>query len=260
MTTPKKYSRISPVGHAAKFSNYSDATTLETVRNEKAKLDYWIPFDCREFTCMCPITGQPDFAQIRIEYAPDKLCIETKSLESYLASFRSTRAFNEEIVNRILDDIVAACQPRHALVHGEFAHRADEIGELLPELVEAAGANRHAQLREGIFAVGGRDRGDLLLKDHPVGAMLAKKADVEPQGASPVETVRDPEKGREAWLDPGTSTEKLQTFLVPFDASKMEAYPISKRFGSPKSDDAEIISRIPRSLHDEECRLARCPL
>jgi 7-cyano-7-deazaguanine reductase len=72
---------------------------------------------------MCPVTGQPDFAAIRIDYVPDKLCIETKSLKFYLASFRNTRSFNEEIVNRILDDIIKACSPRRAIVHGKFAAR-----------------------------------------------------------------------------------------------------------------------------------------
>lgn len=72
---------------------------------------------------MCPVTGQPDFAEIQVKYVPDDLCIELKSLECYLASYRNSRAFNEEVVNRILDDIVKACRPRHAVVHGEFASR-----------------------------------------------------------------------------------------------------------------------------------------
>ena len=69
------------------------------------------------------MTGQPDFAKIRIEYIPDARCIETKSLKFYLASFRNTRSFNEEISNRILEDLVTACAPRRAIVHGEFAAR-----------------------------------------------------------------------------------------------------------------------------------------
>jgi 7-cyano-7-deazaguanine reductase len=123
VTTPKKYSRLSLLGHTAKFPEHPKSATLETFRNENAKRDYWITFECGEFTSMCPVTGQPDFAKIRIEYVPDELCIETKSLKFYLASFRSTRAFNEAIVNRILDDLVEACRPRHAVVHGEFAPR-----------------------------------------------------------------------------------------------------------------------------------------
>ena len=123
VTTPKKYSRLSLLGHTAKFPEHPKAATLETFKNENAKRDYWITFECGEFTSMCPVTGQPDFAKIRIEYIPGELCIETKSLKFYLASFRNTRSFNEAIVNRILDDIVEACRPRHAMVHGEFAPR-----------------------------------------------------------------------------------------------------------------------------------------
>ena len=124
VTTPKKkYASLSLLGHTAKFPEHPAAATLETFRNENAKRDYWITFDCQEFTSMCPVTGQPDFAKIQIEYVPDQLCIETKSLKFYLASFRNTRAFNEAIVNRILDDVVSACRPRRAVVHGEFAPR-----------------------------------------------------------------------------------------------------------------------------------------
>ena len=72
---------------------------------------------------MCPVTGQPDFAKITIEYVPDKLCVESKSLKFYLASYRNTRSFNEEVVNRILEDLVTACRPRQAIVYGEFAAR-----------------------------------------------------------------------------------------------------------------------------------------
>lgn len=72
---------------------------------------------------MCPVTGQPDFAAIQIRYVPDAQCIETKSLKFYLASYRNTRSFNEEIVNRILEDLVAACAPRSLEVHGEFSSR-----------------------------------------------------------------------------------------------------------------------------------------
>ncbi len=82
-----------------------------------------VRFECSDFTSLCPITGQPDFAKIRIEYIPGKRCIETKSLKFYLSAFRNTRSFNEEVINRILDDLVAACAPRKLTVHGEFAAR-----------------------------------------------------------------------------------------------------------------------------------------
>jgi 7-cyano-7-deazaguanine reductase len=123
LSTSKKYARLSLLGHTAKFPEHPKAAILETFENANAKRDYWITFECREFTSMCPVTGQPDFAQIRIEYIPGDLCIETKSLKFYLASYRNTRSFNEAIVNRILDDVVAACRPRRAIVHGEFAPR-----------------------------------------------------------------------------------------------------------------------------------------
>ena len=99
------------------------ATTLETFPNRHAHRDYIIRFAVEDFTSLCPITGQPDFASIEIEYIADKLCIETKSLKFYLASFRNYRSFNEEVANRILDDLVAACAPRKMTVHGEFASR-----------------------------------------------------------------------------------------------------------------------------------------
>ena len=105
------------------FPSTPDVSTLDTFLNKFRKRDYRIRFESQEFTSMCPVTGQPDFARITIDYVPDELCIETKSLKFYLASFRNTRSFNEEIVNRILEDLVEACAPRKALVHGEFAAR-----------------------------------------------------------------------------------------------------------------------------------------
>ena len=99
------------------------AATLETFENAYARRDYWIRFESGDFTSLCPVTGQPDFAAITVDYVPDKLCIETKSFKFYLASFRNSRRFNEEIVNRILEDLVAACAPRHLWVYGEFASR-----------------------------------------------------------------------------------------------------------------------------------------
>ncbi len=119
-----KYDHLKLLGKSAsRFPSAPSAATLETFENRYPSRDYWIQFDSPEFTSMCPVTGQPDFAAIRIDYVPDKLCIETKSLKFYLASFRNTRSFNEEIVNRILDDFVKACKPRRVLVYGKFAAR-----------------------------------------------------------------------------------------------------------------------------------------
>ncbi len=96
---------------------------LETFANPKPERDYQIAFDCPEFTCLCPLTGQPDFARIRIEYVPDQLCVELKSLKLYLWSYRDEGAFHEAVINRILDDLAAAIRPRQMKVTGEFAVR-----------------------------------------------------------------------------------------------------------------------------------------
>ena len=98
------------------------ADILETFANP-ARRPYWIRFESADFTSLCPITGQADFAQITIEYQPGKRCLETKSLKFYLASYRNERAFNEEVTNHILDDLVQACQPRNMIVKAEFASR-----------------------------------------------------------------------------------------------------------------------------------------
>ncbi len=84
---------------------------------------YTIRFETADFTSLCPVTGQMDFAQIAIEYVPNELCVESKSLKFYLASFRNERAFNEAVTNRLLDDFVAACAPRQAVVTAEFSPR-----------------------------------------------------------------------------------------------------------------------------------------
>ena len=93
---------------------------LETFPNPKPERDYEIRFDCPEFTCLCPKTGQPDFAHLRIRYVPDVLCVELKSLKLYLWSFRDQGAFHEAVTNRILDDLVAAVAPRRMTLEADF--------------------------------------------------------------------------------------------------------------------------------------------
>jgi 7-cyano-7-deazaguanine reductase len=95
---------------------------LETFPNP-ARRNYRIHFETDDFTSLCPVTGQADFARIDIEYLPNKLCVESKSLKFYLASYRNQRAFNEAVTNRILDDFVKACAPRHASVTAQFSAR-----------------------------------------------------------------------------------------------------------------------------------------
>src|ERR1700682_599357 len=95
---------------------------LETFPNP-AQRPYRIRFETADFTSLCPVTGQMDFATITIEYVPNELCVESKSLKFYLASYRNERAFNEAVTNRILDDFVRACQPHEATVTAEFSAR-----------------------------------------------------------------------------------------------------------------------------------------
>jgi 7-cyano-7-deazaguanine reductase len=98
----------------------SPSKSLETFENPAAHRDYEIRFECPEFTCLCPLTGQPDFATISIAYTPDELCVELKSLKLYLWSYRDEGAFHEAVTNKILDDIVEAVAPRHLKVTGDF--------------------------------------------------------------------------------------------------------------------------------------------
>lgn len=97
--------------------------TLDTFPNPHPERDYEIRFECPEFTCLCPKTGQPDFATIRISYSPDKLCVELKSLKLYLWSFRQEGHFHEAVTGSILEDLVAAIAPRRMTVEGDFMVR-----------------------------------------------------------------------------------------------------------------------------------------
>jgi len=93
---------------------------LETFENPKLEPDYTIRIEIPEFSCLCPKTGQPDFATINVEYIPDKSCIELKALKMYIWSFRDEGAFHEEVTNQILKDMVAACEPRFMRITAEF--------------------------------------------------------------------------------------------------------------------------------------------
>ena len=96
---------------------------LDTFTNPASQRDYEIAFDCPEFTCLCPLTGQPDFADIKIRYVPDRVCVELKSLKLYLWSFRNEGAFHEAVTNRILQDLVETLKPRQLTVEGHFRVR-----------------------------------------------------------------------------------------------------------------------------------------
>ncbi len=119
---PKK-SQLTLLGRSeARIPASPDEARLEKFPNPSRR-DYSIRFETDDFTSLCPITGQADFARIQIEYVPDRECVETKSLKFYLASYRNVRAFNEAVTNRILDDFVKACHPRSATVAAQFSAR-----------------------------------------------------------------------------------------------------------------------------------------
>ena len=94
--------------------------SLETFDNPRPDRDYTIHMEVPEFTCLCPKTGQPDFATLYIDYVPDRLCIELKSLKLYVWSYRDMGAFHEDVTNRVLDDLVSATHPRFMRLRARF--------------------------------------------------------------------------------------------------------------------------------------------
>jgi len=105
------------------YPGHPDEARLEAFPNPRPGRVYWIHFECPEFTSICPVTAQPDFALIAIDYVPGRLCLESKSLKLYLDSFRNLGVFYEAAVNRIADDITKACRPRRLKVSGKFNPR-----------------------------------------------------------------------------------------------------------------------------------------
>ena len=108
------------LGYAFQDMPSQPTKQLDTFPNPHPNRDYEIEFTCPEFTCVCPMTGQPDFANFSITYIPDQRCVELKSLKLYLWSFRDEGHFHEDVANIILDDVVRAVDPRHLTVVGDF--------------------------------------------------------------------------------------------------------------------------------------------
>jgi 7-cyano-7-deazaguanine reductase len=139
---PNKNAKLTLLGKSeARLPSSPTEARLETFPNP-ARRNYRIRFETADFTSLCPVTGQMDFAQITIEYVPDALCIESKSLKFYLASYRNERAFNEAVTNRILDDFVRACSPRKAFVSAEFSARGGIALTVRAEFPDANPSNR----------------------------------------------------------------------------------------------------------------------
>ena len=114
---------LKALGGKTRYSETYDPGVLETFSNMHPENDYWVRFNCPEFTTLCPITGQPDFAEIRISYIPDKRMVESKSLKLYLFSFRSHGSFHEDCVNTIMNDLVKLMDPKYIEVTGLFVPR-----------------------------------------------------------------------------------------------------------------------------------------
>ncbi len=114
---------LQQLGHKTLYKSTYAPEVLETFTNKHQKNDYWVRFNCPEFTSLCPITSQPDFAEIRISYIPDVKMVESKSLKLYLFSFRSEGAFHEDCVNIIMKDLIKLMEPRYIEVTGFFLPR-----------------------------------------------------------------------------------------------------------------------------------------
>jgi 7-cyano-7-deazaguanine reductase len=98
---------------------------LESFDNRTLARRYWVEFTCPEFTCICPRSGFPDFATIRIKYSPDKKCVELKSLKLYINSFRDKKVFHEDVTNNIMDDLLKLLDPWEITVVGDFTVRGN---------------------------------------------------------------------------------------------------------------------------------------
>jgi 7-cyano-7-deazaguanine reductase len=163
-----------PISHLGRKSVLTDEqireprSILEAFDNPRPERDYEIEFSFPEFTSVCPVTGQPDFATIVVKYVPDRLCVEMKSLKLYFFSYRNKGIFYESVVNTILDDLVAVLRPRFMRVTGQFAVRGGTAGTVTAEHEGSrAGAGARTSGRKaggtkpmsGNGEAGGRGRG-----------------------------------------------------------------------------------------------------
>ncbi len=119
----REQDHLQALGHKSNIPDHYAPEVLEAFENQHPERDYWVQFNCPEFTTLCPITAQPDFAEIRIMYIPDRRMVESKSLKLYLFSFRNEGNFHEDCVNVILDDLVRLMDPRYIEVLGLFVPR-----------------------------------------------------------------------------------------------------------------------------------------
>lgn len=122
MSDPSKLTLLGGGRGEIRYDN-PEASMLEAFSNPRPGAPWVVGLDCREFTSLCPVTGQPDFGRILITYVPGDLCVESKSLKLYLGAYRNHGAFHEECINRIADDLVTAIAPLYLRVFGDFNPR-----------------------------------------------------------------------------------------------------------------------------------------
>ncbi|MBR2234560.1 MAG: NADPH-dependent 7-cyano-7-deazaguanine reductase QueF [Prevotella sp.] len=123
MSETRKNEQLKLLGGETNYASNYDPTLLETFKNQHPDNDYWVQFNCPEFTTLCPITGQPDFAEIKILYLPGERMVESKSLKLYLFSFRNHGDFHEDCVNVIMKDLIRLMDPKYIEVVGLFLPR-----------------------------------------------------------------------------------------------------------------------------------------
>ena len=123
MSTSRDQEGLLALGKKTEYKSDYAPEVLETFENRHPENDYWVQFNCPEFTSLCPITGQPDFAEIKIAYIPGQRMVESKSLKLYLGSFRNHGDFHEDCVNTIMKDLIRLMQPKYIEVTGIFAPR-----------------------------------------------------------------------------------------------------------------------------------------
>ena len=124
---------MDPSIYTVRIMSSQPSKTLETFDNPASQRDFHIHMEIPEFTCLCPKTGQPDFATLYLDYIPDRKCVELKSLKLYIWSFRDEGAFHEAVTNRILDDLVAATQPRFMRLTAKFYVRGGVFTNVVAE-------------------------------------------------------------------------------------------------------------------------------
>ena len=123
MSNNREAEGLQALGKKTKYRSTYAPEVLEAFENKHPENDYWVRFNCPEFTSLCPITGQPDFAEIRINYLPGEKMVESKSLKLYLFSFRNHGDFHEDCINKIMKDLIALMNPKYIEVTGIFTPR-----------------------------------------------------------------------------------------------------------------------------------------